>query len=652
MNAMATQADSPGFLNPEEFALAPIHVVHPESPLTVATVHRARVAPGESSGILLRELPGSRVFLGAVCDAAFRIQEFVEVWVQNLDQRDLTFSNLHERLTNSIFDQRWLAEFAAQRQGRPASTLVTGFEKEPQAPLLIAHPTKSAPLGPLPVSRSKWQLCTDDALLDSFGLPPYSASPFRYLHDPGAADKAFIATAADAPANAHVKNAEAILEPGVREVFNLHGGMIRVTRLCPLEFEDCLKILEGSPWEGLGPGIPVKPWGIYSDLQAWAGRPRGVPFLLHGSSIGSDRLQEILFLKLALLLGAFKEVSNFTRAQQLPLLNLTPSSFKAQLPEVGDHFPALWALQCRLVKSGQAYPLKIKATEQRYFLRLGGAEPSPFLPEGLGAHSFGIGSVRLRNLTAGAEGAVLEGTLIAEDYLRPDPQDLLWFKLPIGEERLEFYAHVYTSEAVGPKEARFRTVPTKTSEAALGILKRTMAFAKAPYEIWPLLSSPCDMHSLGIIALRTLLGNSKTNLPEVVDDMQGLARQLGKDPLAPGQLSPTLAERLAKDRNLNALASPANLLNTGWTPDQAWTALPGGIWLDVLAWVLRLFPGAGSLSYCKSFGDVSPLALETIYAQPIEDLERLCCRLRSLITPSLAANEEIAQVLLDQLKNL
>jgi len=639
-------------LNPEEYLLAPIHPPHPDSPLSIAAILRARVDPPESPWLLLRELPGSRVYLGAVCDADARIQEFVEIWVQNLDQRDLTFSNLQERLTNFVFDERWLGEFEAQRHDLPTSVIVTGFERLALTPMLILHPGQGARRGTLPVTRSKWQLCTDDARLDSFGLPPYSTSPFRYLHEPGATEPVFIATSGDAPANAHVKGLEALKEPGTREVFNPNGGMVRVTRLSPLEFEDCLKILEGGVWEGFGPGTPVKLWGIYSELQEWAGRPRGVPFLLHGIGAGPERLQEILFLKLALLLDAFKEVFRYTRAQQLPLLNLSPNSFKAQLPETGGHFPSLWALQCRLVKPGQAYPLKIKATEQRYFLRLGETEPSPFLPEGLGAHSFGIGSVRLRNVTPGTDGTVLEGTLIAEDYLRPDPQDLLWFKLPVGEERLEFYAHVYTSEAVGPKEARFRTVPTLLSDSVLNVLKRTMAFAKAPYEIWPLLSSPCDMHSLGIIALRVLLANSKTNLAVVVDDVQGLARQLGKDPLGQGQVNPALAEKLARDRNLNAMASPANLLDAGWSSEQAWAAVPQSLWLDTLVWILRLFPGAGSLSYCKGFGDVSPLALETVYEQPIEDLERLCCRLRSIVAPSLASNEEIAQVILEQLQKL
>jgi len=67
--------------------------------------------------------------------------------------------------------------------------------------------------------------------------------------------------------------------------------------------------------------------------------------------------------------------------------------------------------------------------------------------------------------------------------------------------------------------------------------------------------------------------------------------------------------------------------------------------------LLRLFPGAGSNSFCKSFGDVSPLALETVFDRPIQELETLLLRLRSVLAPSLSANDEIAGVLLEQLAN-
>jgi hypothetical protein len=73
------------------------------------------------------------------------------------------------------------------------------------------------------------------------------------------------------------------------------------------------------------------------------------------------------------------------------------------------------------------------------------------------------------------------------------------------------------------------------------------------------------------------------------------------------------------------------------------------LWLETILLLLRLPPGAGASSYCKNFGDVSPLALETVFDRPIQELDALVLRLRSALVPSLAANEEIAGVVLEEL---
>jgi hypothetical protein len=181
------------------------------------------------------------------------------------------------------------------------------------------------------------------------------------------------------------------------------------------------------------------------------------------------------------------------------------------------------------------------------------------------------------------------------------------------------------------------------------VLKNTAAFARAPYEIWPLLSSPCDLHSLGIMAIRFLLANADSNLPLIVDDVLGLARYLGKTDDPPISLAPRLAGVLEKDAKLRDLVSPHCLTNAGLNPAQARAAIFPNVWLDTMAWLMRLFPGAGKQTYCQSFGDVSPLALETVFDGPIQDLESLVLRLRSVLVPTAVANEEIASVILDQL---
>jgi hypothetical protein len=71
------------------------------------------------------------------------------------------------------------------------------------------------------------------------------------------------------------------------------------------------------------------------------------------------------------------------------------------------------------------------------------------------------------------------------------------------------------------------------------------------------------------------------------------------------------------------------------------------LWIETITLVLRLFPGSGGHSFCKDFGDVSPLALETVFDAPMQELEALLLRLRGTLAPSLSANEEIAAIILE-----
>jgi len=636
---------------------APIHTVEAGPPLRICVLVRLDPKQEEGPFVLLRELPGARVYLGAVCDAEARVQECVEVWVQALDLRDLAFSKYQERLTNQAFDERWRSENEMVLSNLPETIIATGMEQNNPGPILIKRQPEDAPSAFAQVELSPWRVCKEDTVLQSFGLDGYTTSPYRYLHDPTATGaKTFLAASADAPVNSHVQGIDRLASGlNLRAIFNPHAGLVRVTRFSPLNLEDYLQVLEGRPWSGWMAGTsPLPDQGVYGELQSWSATPRGMPFLLYARGNPAERLNEIFFLKLSLLRDMFKAVQSYVKAQQLPLLNLSPASFSIQLQKTGDPFPAFWAAQCRLTKPGQAYPLKIKSTEQRYCIRLGKVEPSAFLPEGLGAHSFGIGSVRMRSVKTEADGLVLEGTLVAEDYLGLDAHDLLWFKLPLAEERLEFYAHVYSAEAVGPREARFRTVPGKLPDSIVAALKRTegTAFQKAPYEIWPLLSSPCDMHSLGIMAIRLLLANSQSKLPVIVDEILSLARHLGREATPEQDLRAKLQGVIEGDSELFDLVSPYLLIECEWSPQQARAQVSMDIWLQAVALLLRLFPGTGGHSYCTSFGDVSPLALETVFERPLQEMERLLLRLRSAIVPSFTANEEIASVLLEQLRGI
>jgi hypothetical protein len=599
--------------------------------------------------VLLREVSGSRVYLGAVCDAAGNVQEWLELWVQEPQLKSPAFGAEAKPLDNGSFDRLWRGEFERLRDGLGETVLVTGMESAQPRPVVIQAPGPSDLSRVVKVEPVTWRLCSDDQLLKAAGLPAYSGSCHRYLYEPEAEPKPkFIAISPEAPVNGRVQGQEQLASDG-HLVFNRHAGLVGASRFSPLELEDYLQVLEGRAWAG--PPEPMQEHGIYGALAQWSGERRASGFMLQLEENFGQRLEEVFFLKLTVLLELVRAVHRYVKAQQVPLLNLGSGSFAVSLPEVGDAFPALWAARFNLVRPSQACRLDIPLSQEKYFLRIGRCEPSVFLPEGLGAYGFGIGAIRLRQVLAQEPGVVWEGTLVAEDYLGLRDRDLLWFKLPLGEQRLEFFAHICASELVGPKEARFRTLPMVLPDTVAARLKAASGtiFQRTPYEICPLLSSPCDLYSLGVLGIRILLANSRSNLPVIVDEMLSLIQRVAKQSADTQSILAELRMLASKDRDALDRLSPQALIESGDSPEQARAKLPIQLWWEAIAVLFRFFPGLGPYSFSANLGEAPPEALERVFEKPIAELESLTRRLRSVLLPSVSANEELAQLLRDEL---
>jgi hypothetical protein len=636
---------------PKGCVLAPIHPADSSVPLTICILAQTGGNATGSPFVLLRELPGLSIYLGAVCDASGSVQEWVEIQVQSVDAKQLDYSGRDELLSNAFFDSCWRLDGAVMRKQLPDAVIATRMEFESPAPILVKRSIENGPFAA--VEAMPWRICKDDELLKSCELPGYSISPFRYLFQPELKEsKTFIATTVDAPANANVEGLDQLKSaPGVHGIFNPGGGFVRIVRHSPMELESFLQILEGRAWnEANSETNAFLPNSVYAGLKEWSANPKGLPFLLHGNAATGERLNEIFLLKLQLLYDLLKKVRAFVKIHQVPLLNLSPASFRVHLGQTGDLFPGLWSAESQLARPGQAFPLQIQSSEHKYFIRLGKNDPTPFFPGSVGTHSFGIASAQIREVQMSGDRVVLEGTLVAEDFLAADPHDLLWFKLPLGEERLELYGHLHRSEG-GPREARFRTLPAILSEAVVARLKGSagVRFSKAPYEIRPLLSSPCDLFSLGVIGVRILLSNNLKNLPVLLDEILSLARKVND---VAGETEKRVAELqklIQSEPRISELIGPGALVESGYTSQQAWSAIHAPTWLETISLLLRFFPDTGANAFCKSLGDVSPVALETVFDPALQAVEVLVMRLRSMLTPVFSGNDEIAAVIAEQI---
>jgi len=594
------------------------------------------------------------IYAGVLCDRDAYIHQLLEISVQKLNLGEVQHSAQKYQITNGYLDGNWFTQGEYIRKLYPRMVLSMPSERENPSPMFIGQPSSDGSLF-LVTSFIPWDLCRDDALLLDNGLPAYSSSRHRYLRpsaDAGA--KIFMATDPESPVTSQTISFDKVLaESAGRRLFNHQAGLIRVTSSIPLDLETAAQIVEGLPWvESSGKLAVLELSEPFAQLYKWSHSSKAHPFRLYTQEQATSRAHESLYLKTTLLLSAFQAVRNQVKIHQLPLLNLTPLSFHVNLASSGSGYPGLWTAQACLVRGSQAYPFEIKSTEQRYFLRLGSIKASPFIPEEGGAHSFGVGRIQIKSVTSEAGGTVMDGTLIAEDYLRLDPHDMLWFKLPGGDIPIQFVAHVSKADHGRSREAKFRTVPAIFPDAIVERLEASAGiyFPKSTYEIWPLLSSPFDLYSLGVIALRLLFADGQSDLPLVLDVFFSLARKLDEAEVTMEELPNQLRRLATQDPEIQKLLRfPMGGQNfAAKLPESC--AADEDIVILLVIWLSRLFPGTGQNAYCKSFGDVSPQALEMIFEKPIQELQKIHNLLRSLLVANVFENEEIALAITRQLQ--
>lgn len=607
----------------------PIHSTEGESILQICVLARTTADPVAGPFVLLRDFADASVYLGCVLDASQQVWDWVEIWVQNLDRLASAFPRYRERISNDVLDERWALMLDAFRQLDAPSLLRTRWETNHPLPLVIDVASGQVKNPIDPDSGKPWKLCQDDGLLRGAGLPAFSTSAFRYWH----AERKFVPVTTGAPENeATIPLANAC---GQLVPFNAQAGLMLIRRHAPIPLDEYSDMLSGKAWKSDHPQE-----GIYAALQDPKHLQETGAYLFLGKQKAAGRLVEIFHLKLQLAAEAIRLCRGFVQKQQLPFLNLAADSFRVRLTETGTGLPFLWTAKLDLARPSHAIALPVETSEFRYFLPARGTR-SIYLPEGLDAGVDGEGTVRIRKLLPPESGRMaLEGTLVTEAKLNVSPHDLMWLRLPVGGSRLDLYGHVYAGEGMAQGEARFRTLPQRTSEADAKALRSAegLSFSRVPFEFVPMLSSPTDLYSLGVLAVRLFLTNEGASLPVALDE----AISLGRQAAARHGESPALKARIAalfqEDRRWPEALGPHRLLyHKTEVPD----LLPIELWWDLLAEILRFFPGLGPDSYCRDLGDAPALALESVFNEALANFEKLLVRTRSLIVIDWKWNREI-----------
>lgn len=635
---------------PQGFTAIPIHPANDQTPLRVCVLVNAKAPQDSGIFVRLRETCDATVYLGCLGDATGVVHQWLELWVQDVDGLSASLPALRSSFSNRTLDQRWKDQTEGLCRAQSRALLKTGWEQNHPGPArldLVSHEMRFAGATG---QGGGWRLCESDEALRAAGLPAYSESLDRYLWQPELdGEKVFIPVTSNAPRNERCQDfAKAIGGDANLQPFNLQGGLLRVVPLAPLELAEFGDLLAGKPWKGFPIGKQTLPLDdAHGSLDDWQKIQQSGAHLFLGGKGRAGCLLESFHLKVQLVSELIRCARDAVFHTQTPFLNIGGDSFRIRLHPVGSKLPLLWTGSVSLAKSGDAFALPISSTDSQYFVRPGAMAESIFLPHGLGQAMEGAGNVRIRTVNDERGRVVVEGTLVIDERTQFSPHDLFWIRLPLAQGRVDLYGHCYQADGLARGEVRFRTVEQLFPEPTIRALKNAegVAFGKTPFQVVPLLSTPCDLYSLGVLATRVLLVNHENTLPVALDSLLSLAREVGAegDPAAP--LYQRIRAVLDRDERYRKELGPHRLSHDPETSAHAADWLPAELWDELLSVLVRLFPGTGPDSFRRDYGDAPAGALETVFNEPLAAFDSLLIRSRSLIVIDWTANREIRSVI-------
>jgi hypothetical protein len=635
----------------EGFSVAAIQPSEAQGSLNIGIVVRAQLDPATGAFVLLRKTPKANVFLGCMSDSAGRILEWLEVWVQEVESFGVSVPAFLDRLTNAVLDEEWRRLAEDLERLSPSSYVATRMESTPSLPVIL--PSAGGDPVPLtdPDSGESWKLCVEENALKEAGLPSYQTTRYRYLRAPrGLETDPFLRLSPAAPGNEKTRDLSASV-PAERAPYLLNpgGNRMLVRRFAPLSLEDYADVLGGKIWSGLVNGRKiVRLSGVYRTLENQDLLRSGSLHLFSTRSGLHGKLAETLHLKLHLIRETIEQVRALTESQRLPLLNLNADSFRVRLSTTDTGLPAFWTARTELVVPGHAFALDIENTSTRFFHSREFLTATIYRPDFAARTKAGSAGLRIRRVLPPArEGVVVEGTLNTREDLSAERSDLLCFRVPIRGKDFDLYAQVSSTEALAQGEAAFRTIPQNLDAAGFEALRSIegVAFTQIPFTLLPPLSSPCDLYSLGVIAARILLVNERNSLPYAVDALLSLARELANRTGSPESVASRVQAIFeSNDRWMKSLG-PQHLVQSEVSPEEAASFLPATLWWEVLGFLSRLFPGASQDSFCRDFGDATPLALEMTFDKPLQMLHALVTRSRAVLIADWKYNREISEVI-------
>ena len=636
---------------PEGYVAIPISEDQKSNVLKICVL--VKKEPDDVAGhlVVIRNTMDAAAFLGCILDSSSQVQEWLELWIQNSGSLIDTVSAARQVLSNTTLDNRWHRQCQALEELEGFAIVKTGWESEQPLPTFLDL-SKKSPVHPVEVqSGAAWKLCKDEGLLQQKALPGYGNSLHRYLYVPKLGiDSPLVPVTPGAPTNDSTKPMSEICgDPAHIIPLNPQAGLMLVKKYVPINLDTFVDILNGKPWDGLKHGRTILNLGetlkVLSKDEPTISADGWLFLEIQGRC---GRLIETLHLKLRLLADIVSSVRCLIYHLQRPLLNISPESWQVELGEPGRGLPFFWTARPVLNDAGDAVPLAIEKSDFKYYLPVRTPGTSVYRPLVTSLPTQGKAAIRIRKvLPDTSDTTAVEGTFTTRERIEMASNDIVWFRLNLACGDINLYAHLEKDSAMAASEWRFRTVAQKIHETRISHLRKAegVPVADVPFEIIPLLSSPYDLYSLAVMAVRILLVDNTSSLPVTLDETLSLLHQIETEYDESASLEQQISEVFKGDQRWRQALGPQHLTFDEITPEEACSLIPSELWLTTLATVLRMFPGPGPYSECKDYGDAPQGGLHIVFERTMSDLDNLILRTRTFIVADWKSNREIASVI-------
>lgn len=636
---------------PEGFVAVPI-VQGAAGPVRLCVL--AQREPDAVGGrlVLLRQTFEAQVFLGCVADAVGRVIEWAELWVQTIEGVQRAPATARDALTNATLDERWARQAGVFAHAGGASVISTGMEMTPGTPTWVDGKSMSAVWAG--EGDGGWTLCTKDEALRAAGLPAYSTSLARFLwQEQKKGETGFVAVGAVADADGAkvIKAMESILPEGGKGLtpFNPGGGRMMARVCAPIALEGYLEMLGKAGDAQATVRLGVQHGRTFVDLgKSASGEDAGLFMGRHGTW---GRVIETLHLKLRVLADAVSAVRDQVERTQTPLLNVRPESFQVRLDAPARGLPRWWTARTLLADPGEAAALNVPTSDGTYFVPGSPTRATIFSAASAGG-ALGVGGrgqLRIRQVITDKDGLfILEGTFATQERLSITKNDLVWMRVNLGAAggRVDLYGRLESEKALAGGEWRVRTLALRLTKEAGSALKAAegVPLGDVLFETIPLLTSACDLYSLGVLCVRALFVGSGNTLATALDETLSLARAVDEAG-GEGALHSRVENVFTGDARWVSGLGPQRLVNPVLKPEEALNLVPLELWCRVLATVIKMFPGVGGESTCRDLGDARQGGLHLVFADAEAGLDDLLRRSRSLIVIDWNANREVHAVI-------